>query len=274
MIAFVLAWIVAATATATVDTTVRVPGTTLRFGIESARFGAAQGFAPSTAEIRPGREGRDGNMRFFGIDSRATLQFENRRLVEADFSIEQASPRQISYLEDDLRRRGFRRQCVTIEAERSICDWTLHSTVRLEITGESVAASIRPLRSIFSWDTATTGPPSPAVALRPPPEVIVHPDTLTLKSEVQGGPRPDVLRAPGRPRFPEAARRAGVQGVVFVLALVDTTGEVMETVIRRGIAELNEAALPVARSYVFEPLVIDGRKRRYWIEVPIRFTLH
>jgi TonB family protein len=272
VIAFVLAWTLAATAV--VDTTVRIPGTSLRFGMESARFGAAQGFVPSTAQIRPGREGRDGALRFFGIDSRVTLQFENRRLVEAGFVIEQASPRQISYLEDDLRRRGYHRGCVTDDTESSVCDWTGHTALRLEITGQSVSASIQPLRSIFSWDSSEADTLTPAAALRAPEGVRVHRDTLTLQSQGQGGPRPEVLHAPGRPRFPESARRAGVQGIVFVLALVDTTGEVIETVIRRGIVELNDAALPVAQDYLFEPLIVDGRKIRYWIEVPIRFTMH
>ena len=273
MIALVLAGVLATSAV--VDTTVRVPGTSLRFGMESSLFGAAQGFSPSTEQIRPGRTGRDGVMRFFGIDSRATLQFENRHLVEADFVIEQASPRQISYIEDDLRRRGYRERCVQDDGTVSVCDWDGRVQLRLEIEGSNLAASIRPKHSIFTWEAAETDTgPTLSLLPRDTTDTLVHPDTLSMSPSSQGGRPPDLLRVPGKPQFPEAARRAGVQGVVTVLALVDTTGDVMDMVIRRGVAELNDAALAVADGYAFKPLIVDGRKRRFWIEIPIRFTLH
>lgn len=270
MIALVIA---AVLATAAVDTTMRVPGTSMRFGMESGHFGAAQGFTPVASGLQPGREGREGSMRFFGIESRATLQFENRRLVEAAFVIDDASPHQISYLEDDLLRRGFRRRCPIAEEGRSVCEYESQVNVRLEVLDRTVNASVVPGRPIFAWPDTTAPDTLAPVVTRAPAEAPVYPDTLTLEV-APGSQRVRVLRAPGRPVFPPEARRAGVQGIVTILALVDTTGFVMETVIRRGIVELNAAAHEAAREYVFGSLVVDDRKVRYWVELPIRFTLH
>ena len=78
----------------------------------------------------------------------------------------------------------------------------------------------------------------------------------------------------GTTDYPAAAREAGVQGVVRVLALVDTTGAVVEAHIVRSIAELDAAALAQVRGIRFEPVVRDGVPHRFWVRVPVRYTVH
>jgi TonB family protein len=251
--------------TAPVDTTVRLPGTDLRFGMESSHFGAVQGFQPSERALDPGRQAREGPRRFFGVDSRATLQFEDRRLVEAEFEIAQASLRQIAYVEDDLRRRGYRRACPEIKPDSRVCDWTGATRVRIVVDGSRLVATVQPLGT-------GAAPEAPSLAERPA-EVLVWPDTL-LYQPGEGGMTGPLLRGTAPlASYPEEARAAGVQGVVYTLALIDTTGLVIDVRVRRGIAELDSAAVNAVRGYIFEPMVKDGTKWRFWIELPIRLTL-
>jgi protein TonB len=80
--------------------------------------------------------------------------------------------------------------------------------------------------------------------------------------------------------YPEAARKAGIQGRVWVFALVDTSGRVIEAQLERGIPELNAAALECVRRWRFaarssaEPSPEFHGPVSYWVQVPITFTLH
>ncbi len=74
--------------------------------------------------------------------------------------------------------------------------------------------------------------------------------------------------------YPDAARRESVQGIVWVLALVDTDGTVRSASVDRGIRELNNAAVGWVSKTRFAPCVRDGRPCRFWIRVAVRFTLY
>jgi TonB family protein len=242
------------------DTTSVLPGTTIHLGAESARFGAAQGFQPSPRPQPPDRLEREGTMRFFGIDATATLIFLERRLVQAEFVIEKASPHQFAYIGDDLTRRGYRRECVTLTRENSDCTWWGENSVAITRTGSSIRATIRPL-------ARPVRPEPPPAATMP-----MHPDTLTFPS---GWARADFLTPDGRtPVYPRAARDAGVQGIVRTLATVDTSGTVIDVRIERGIAELDSAAIDYVRGLRFRRFVHQDRSVGAWVRVPITFTLY
>jgi len=247
------------------DTTSALPGTTLRFGMETSRFGTAQGFQPAPGTQSSDRQARTGAMRFFGIDAAATLGFLDRRLVEAEIVIENASPRQIAYIDDDLRRRSYRRACMVLERESSRCTWTGETHVELAREGARITATIRPLTREERRGPAAAARDSAA-------GMPMHPDTLSLPP---GWVREDFLVewAPV-PEYPAAAREAGVQGVVRMLALVDTSGAVTDVQILRGIPELDSAAVATARGMRFRPFVHEGRRVGGWVRVPVRFTIH
>ena len=75
------------------------------------------------------------------------------------------------------------------------------------------------------------------------------------------------------PVLPPAAGEAGVQGRVWVRALVDTSGAVEKAEIVRGIAELDSAAVAIARRCRFRPYAPDGVRVRFRVEIPVLFRV-
>ena len=74
--------------------------------------------------------------------------------------------------------------------------------------------------------------------------------------------------------YPEIARRAGVQGRVYVLAFVNDKGEVTKTEVIKGIgAGCDEAAMAAVRKARFIPGRQRGKPVKVRISIPIRFQL-
>lgn len=76
------------------------------------------------------------------------------------------------------------------------------------------------------------------------------------------------------PRYPDAALRRGVSGLVMVVALVGRDGEVKDARIRDSIPLLDDEALDTVRRWRFKPATMDGQPVAVWVAVPVRFTLH
>jgi protein TonB len=75
--------------------------------------------------------------------------------------------------------------------------------------------------------------------------------------------------------YPEIARRAGVQGRVFVLAYVNEKGEVTKTEVSRGIgAGCDEAAAAAVRKAKFVPGRQRGKPVKVRVSIPVRFQLN
>jgi protein TonB len=309
----VLGLLVAAAATSVsspADTVQRIPGTTLRFGTPVATA-TARGFpaAPGGAHTGP--------CRFFGLESDATLTFEAGRLVRAEFATAQAAPHQISYVEDQLRRMGYKRRCQRATAQASTCDWTGAARVHLEVSGSSLTATVEPAGATGAAIASASPAAPPSAASRALARLTGAPargDTMqapataapvgadsaqSAGAAAPGSTGPDeaaiamlpetlAVHLPNRPshfasasvlreeppRYPEAALKAGVQGRVWLLALVDTSGTVLEAHIEHGIAELDQAAIEAVRRWRFESRSWQGSPCRYWVEVPVLFRLH
>lgn len=83
------------------------------------------------------------------------------------------------------------------------------------------------------------------------------------------------LHAPP-PRYPVAARRAGMQGTVTLRVLVDARGCPREVVVAKGsgFPLLDRAARDkVLRDWRFVPAHVDGRPTPAWALVPVVFRL-
>jgi TonB family protein len=100
------------------------------------------------------------------------------------------------------------------------------------------------------------------------------PDTLVL-----GAPRtsrsqfiPQLAAPMPAPVMPPAAALAGVQGVVRVLATVDSLGTVNDATILRGIPELDASAIAIVRRCRFVSLWSSGHRVGYRVVVPVPFT--
>ena len=86
---------------------------------------------------------------------------------------------------------------------------------------------------------------------------------------------PPVAMSPIRPRYPEIAQEAGIEGVVVVQAFIDEKGRVKETLILKGVPNtgLDEAAMEAIRKTRFRPAKQRERAVGVWISLPVNFRL-
>ena len=86
---------------------------------------------------------------------------------------------------------------------------------------------------------------------------------------------PPVPLTPIRPKYPEIAQEAGIEGTVFIQAFIDKKGRVIETTIIKGIPNtgLDEAAIKAIRKTRFRPARQRERAVGVWISIPVNFKL-
>ena len=86
---------------------------------------------------------------------------------------------------------------------------------------------------------------------------------------------PPVPLSPIRPKYPEIAQEAGIEGTVVVQVFVDKKGRVKDTVILKGIPNtgLDESATEAIRSVRFRPAKQRERAVGVWISIPVNFRL-
>ena len=79
-----------------------------------------------------------------------------------------------------------------------------------------------------------------------------------------------------RPEYPDEARNRNIEGVVEVLALVDTTGLVLQIQIVGGTREpsLESAAAKAILECRYRPYRVDDHARRVWAAYRIAFSLY
>ena len=86
---------------------------------------------------------------------------------------------------------------------------------------------------------------------------------------------PPVAMSPIRPKYPEIAQEAGIEGVGVVQAFIDEKGRVKETLILKGVPNtgLDEAAMEAIRKTRFRPAKQRERAVGVWISIPVNFRL-
>ena len=89
-------------------------------------------------------------------------------------------------------------------------------------------------------------------------------------SEIDYKPHPIRIVAP---EYPEAARRAKLEGKVTIRVLVDKNGKVEKTEVLNGPEIFQPAAVAAARQFRFRPGKHEGERRKVWMVMPIDFTL-
>jgi TonB family protein len=79
-----------------------------------------------------------------------------------------------------------------------------------------------------------------------------------------------------RPVYPEEAREKNIEGKVSVLALVDTTGAVVEVDVVGDSAHhlLEQAAVSAVWQCRFRPYRIAGKPREVYVVIPFNFTIY
>lgn len=76
------------------------------------------------------------------------------------------------------------------------------------------------------------------------------------------------------PVYPEMARKAGLEGVVFVAFTVGADGSVRQVRAVRGPEIFRKAAIEAVSQFVFEPAVQNDRVVAVKMSMPIRFRLN
>ena len=80
---------------------------------------------------------------------------------------------------------------------------------------------------------------------------------------------------PIRPRYPDIAQEAGIEGQVIVQCFIDKRGNVKETIVLKGIPNtgLNESAVEAIKKTKFRPAKQRQTAVGVWITIPVTFTL-
>jgi protein TonB len=77
-----------------------------------------------------------------------------------------------------------------------------------------------------------------------------------------------------RPEYPDIARRANMEGTVWVKMWVDKEGKVKKAVVLKSDAEVfNDPAIKAAMQYVFTPAMMNNGPVAVWASMPFRFKL-
>ena len=86
---------------------------------------------------------------------------------------------------------------------------------------------------------------------------------------------PPVLLTPIRPKYPEIAQEAGIEGTVYIQAFIDVKGRVKELKVIKGIPNtgLDEAAIEAIRKTRFRPAKQRERPVGVYISIPVNFKL-
>ena len=77
-----------------------------------------------------------------------------------------------------------------------------------------------------------------------------------------------------RPQYPEAARKARMQGVVILEAIITKDGAVSDVRVLRGINPLlDNAAMRAVQQWKYKPATFNGRTVPVYLTVTVTFTL-
>lgn len=79
-----------------------------------------------------------------------------------------------------------------------------------------------------------------------------------------------------KPRYPESARRAGVQGVTLLRVRVLENGRVADVIVEQsaGFRDLDLSAMDAVKKWFFEPARRGKDAVSVWVMLPVKFELH
>lgn len=85
--------------------------------------------------------------------------------------------------------------------------------------------------------------------------------------------KPEKISAP-QPQYTEIARKARVQGVVIVQAIIDKTGNVTNVKVLKGLPMgLSEQAVEAIKKWKFEPATLNGKPVDVYYNLTVNFRL-
>ena len=77
-------------------------------------------------------------------------------------------------------------------------------------------------------------------------------------------------------RYPEIARKAGIEGRVYVNVLIDEKGRIVKTKILKSLGDngCDEAAVAAIKAVKWSPAQKDGKPVKTWVGIPVVFKLN
>ena len=76
-----------------------------------------------------------------------------------------------------------------------------------------------------------------------------------------------------KPVYPEAAKAAGIQGIVILETIIGTDGSVNEAKVLRPVPELDKAALDAVMQWKYTPTLLNGKPVEVVMTVTVTFSL-
>ena len=78
-----------------------------------------------------------------------------------------------------------------------------------------------------------------------------------------------------KPRYPESARRQGVEGIVLLKMRITEQGRVEDVQVERsaGHSDLDQAAMEAVKHWHFEPARRAGEAVAVWVIIPVEFKI-
>jgi len=89
-----------------------------------------------------------------------------------------------------------------------------------------------------------------------------------------GAIKPPRLIKKVNPVYPEAAKAAGVEGIVILEVETDEQGNVVRTALLRSVPLLDQAAIDAVKQWKYEPAIIDGKPTGIIFTVTVSFRLN
>jgi protein TonB len=90
-----------------------------------------------------------------------------------------------------------------------------------------------------------------------------------------GDVRPPEIVERVEPQYPEAARKARLDGVVILNAIIAASGEVEAVRVLRSAGRLlDDAAAEAIRKWTYRPATLNGRAVRVLLTVTVDFRIH
>jgi periplasmic protein TonB len=114
-----------------------------------------------------------------------------------------------------------------------------------------------------------------SLTVAPPPVVVPTPQPVNDAPIQVGGAvlKPEVI-ARTEPRYTELARKARVEGVVVLRAIIDERGYVTNVELLRGQPMgLDQAAMDAVRTWRFKPATLHGQPVKVYFNLTVNFTL-
>lgn len=122
-----------------------------------------------------------------------------------------------------------------------------------------------------------------------PEDLTIEEETFDFEAEVEDLPPPPEEEEPivpfyalsekpeeikrVNPKYPELAKKAGIEGTVVVKVLVNTKGDVEQVEVLKSHPLLDESAIEAAKQFKFKPGKQRDKFVKVWVSIPFNFKL-